>query len=199
MKYSSSDVEFTKVYEYGHSNNPDDPGKETLNGISRVSFPDWAAWKLVDAIKKETNNYENLDKALETPEIIKLTDEFYKKWWSDHHCDEMPRNIAVAFYDLSFMTGKAVWVLQRAINFLKALGGASKILDDNIWGKYTRDAMNEEYKLSTPYRVVDIMTYKRGKYQMLLQDMRPFYRGWAERTFNLGLYIQSEMNPKMIK
>lgn len=205
MKYTKRLVEFTRVWESGYSNNPNDRGKETLNGISRVYHPNWKGWKLVDILKEGVNSLEELDKAVQTITLQNLTDDFYKQWWSDHHCDEMPEIIDTIFFDNSFMSGKAVWLLQRSINFFNRFTFEEeyfkdiKIAEDNIWGKYTRDELNEVDTSTIRINLEDILIYKRGKYQNHLQNERRFEQGWASRTFNLGLYIKSNLNPDMIK
>ena len=36
-----------------YSNSLNDKGGETVNGISRVYFPEWAGWKIVDELKSK--------------------------------------------------------------------------------------------------------------------------------------------------
>ncbi len=185
---------FTHEWEAGYSNNPNDLGRETIDGISRTYHPKWDGWKLVDAYRaKEIRSINDMDKFIKTYPIQKLVMDFYKQWWIDHHCNEMSSEIALAFFDTSFMTGEAVWLLQKAINFVHHPIISKVLKEDNIWGNETRKILGFTHVL------VDVFIYKRGKYQNRLQDMRSFYRGWVARTFNLGLYIKSGYNPKVIK
>ena len=52
-------ADFMKAYlkmapvEGLYSNDPDDPGGETVYGVARVFWPKWSGWSIVDAAKKQ--------------------------------------------------------------------------------------------------------------------------------------------------
>src|SRR2546426_796362 len=46
--------------EGGYANDPRDPGGETYKGISRVFWPNWSGWPLIDAAKSAPKFHERL-------------------------------------------------------------------------------------------------------------------------------------------
>ena len=43
--------------EGGYVNDKDDSGGETYKGISRVNWPRWSGWVIVDICKKDSKNF----------------------------------------------------------------------------------------------------------------------------------------------
>ncbi len=68
---------FTHEWEAGYSNNPNDLGRETIDGISRTYHPKWDGWKLVaDYRAKEIRSINDMDKFIKTYPIQKLVMDF---------------------------------------------------------------------------------------------------------------------------
>jgi len=61
----------TLTHEGVYSNDPNDSGKETYNGISRVNYQNWQGWPIIDRYKDKANfpfnmiNNVELDKQVE--------------------------------------------------------------------------------------------------------------------------------------
>lgn len=58
-----------------YSNDPDDTGGETWEGISRNNFPKWGGWLIIDAYKAHSN-FPSVLKGLS--DLQQLVDNFYK-------------------------------------------------------------------------------------------------------------------------
>jgi len=70
--------------EKGYVHHPDDPGGETIYGVSRRWHPDWQGWKRVDFLKKQgMKDYQiNQDARLK-----QYAGQFYNQYWEDHGID----------------------------------------------------------------------------------------------------------------
>src|SRR4051812_34145455 len=62
--------------EGGYANDPRDPGGETYKGISRVFWPNWSGWPLIDAAKTDPKFREKLAENEHLPSLI---NSFYRK------------------------------------------------------------------------------------------------------------------------
>lgn len=101
-------------HEGGYVNDPQDPGGETIYGISRRAHPE--AWRQGQP-------------TLEEAQAIYLRD-----YWRPLRCNEIPAAVAVFLFDTGVNTGN-----RRAIQFLqRALG----VKDDGIIGPITLGAAN---------------------------------------------------------
>lgn len=105
----------TAVIEGGYVNDPDDPGGETICGISRKFHPDLELWKLVDG-------FSNKHMAPLNAVISQHIHEFYKeKFWDCYLGDSISeQDIANEIYDSGVLVGQkriTEWV-QIALNVL---------------------------------------------------------------------------------
>ncbi len=172
---------FTRTAEGGWVNDPNDA--ETMGGINRRYHPNWGGWSLVDALRQDNSPFA-MKKATQTPEIEAAIKKFYKNWWIEYKCGQLNTKLSIALFDTTFMSDEGVWLLQRAVNFV---AGEKLIEEDNDIGQHTIDAAN-----SASSELVYIYMLKRIKYQVHLSNKRPYYRGWADRTAKLGLYIYKQ-------
>jgi lysozyme family protein len=108
----------TKGKEGLYDNDPDDPGGETVMGLTRAAEPSWAGWAVVDAKKKQANFPENLN----CEEILGLAEAHYKaKYWDPLFLDGCEsQKIANELFDTGVNIGLRTGArfLQLALNAL---------------------------------------------------------------------------------
>lgn len=108
----------TMEHEGTYSNYRIDPGGETYKGISRVYWPDWEGWPIIDKAKK---NGKPLERLIELPTMTKA---FYRRnfWNRFRGFDIASLSVPVAeeLFDTSVNLGahKAVSYLQDSLNLL---------------------------------------------------------------------------------
>lgn len=107
--------------EGGYANNAADRGKETIFGISRANWPDWAGWHIVDEIKKEYPRAQ-WDSLFESTTNLKLmvSSFYFKNFWTPAQCGKFPKLIANELFDTSVNMGITAGgkCLQQALNKL---------------------------------------------------------------------------------
>jgi len=130
---SFADVfESTMHHEGGYSSDPNDFGGETYKGISRIYWPNWVGWAIVDAWKaKPVQSDMGGENWLQNNERLqRYVVEFYKaQFWDTWRGDdvlEIDQAVAAELFDTGVNMGekKAVYYLQRALNVLNR-GGKS--------------------------------------------------------------------------
>ncbi len=173
---------FTRKEEGGWVDNPNDPGKETIDGISREYHPNLRLWILIDEMKRATNSPEAFKKAIQTTAIEAEITSFYSKHWDKFKCSELKPVIDIILFDTSFMSGKAVKLLQESINSFSL----DMIKEDNNIGKYTIEASNKlnVIKLGNEFML------NRLEYQINLKDSAYFYKDWVNRIVALYKYLK---------
>src|SRR5580692_10490694 len=94
----------TKVLanEGAYSNNPSDPGGETYCGISRVSFPNWAGWVIIDTYKHESSFPKNLVTVSGLSDLVKSF--YFTNFW--HFDGIVDPNVAEKTLDLWVNLGR---------------------------------------------------------------------------------------------
>ena len=103
----------TELWEGSYSNDPNDSGGETYQGISRNNWPKWTGWPSVDLAKSQPNFPANLDTNINLQGAVVS---FYRTnfWQYDNLKDQ---DVAWKVFDLSVNVGKvhAIKILQQAI------------------------------------------------------------------------------------
>jgi lysozyme family protein len=125
-------VENTELFEGGYSNSPSDSGGETYRGISRVWFPNWSGWLIVDPLKG--GNFPlNLDNCQSLQEAVL---QFYHTnfWQYDGITSQA---IANKIFDLTVNVGKVhgIKIVQGAVN--NCLPSAPYLTVDGVYGPNT--------------------------------------------------------------
>ncbi|MDE5424031.1 hypothetical protein L3073_17585 [Ancylomarina sp. DW003] len=114
--------QLTSIQEGGYSNHPDDKGGETYRGISRLHWPQWPGWSIVDRLKAKTSDSKKMHNLLITNSgLTKGLESFYKKeFWDKLACVHLPQKIANELFDTSVNMGHSYGVscLQNALNKL---------------------------------------------------------------------------------
>lgn len=113
-------IESVLANEGFYSNDPDDPGGETIFGISRVNNPNWEGWAVVDNAK-ETGKLKSM---LDDAGFISAVKSWYRKnYWDRMSLDkiaEVDETIALRIFDAAVNIGVGTvsrWV-QRCANLL---------------------------------------------------------------------------------
>lgn len=74
----------TLGFEGGYANDPADRGGETFRGISRISWPKWPGWALIDRARADgLTSAPALDRHFaDDPEMARLVTDFYRnEFW----------------------------------------------------------------------------------------------------------------------
>lgn len=114
-------------HEGGWSLDPDDPGGETLNGVTRRNWGWMPMWDVVDRNKKKHGGFKEAllddgDKLIISHDV-RLA--FEHGYWARARCDDIPnQSLADQLVDTAYHTGvhQAVKFLQRGLNVLNRVG-----------------------------------------------------------------------------
>lgn len=139
----------TKKFEAGYANLKTDPGGETFRGISRVSWPNWDGWPIVDSIKLDIQNAKGtvnwhktatwplIDKeAQKKPALDRLTQDHYERFfYNPIKAWGLAEEATDKLFDLNVNLSpkSAAKVFQRAVNSL----GGERITVDGVVGEKT--------------------------------------------------------------
>lgn len=152
------DQAFTELlgHEGAYSNNPADPGGETMWGITK-------------AVARE-NGYTGEMRAMPT-EVAKAI--YQKKYWTACRCDELPPLLRYPIFDAAVNSGpgQSIKWLQRAL----------KVADDGVIGSKTVAAANAG-NAEALYRK---LLAQRLKFMTDLKTWDAFGKGWARRIATL--------------
>lgn len=114
----------TLGHEGGYSDDPKDPGGETIYGVARKKNPTWEGWPLLDAFKKDAINFPK--NALADSSIMSHVKQLYKKqYWDVYLLDQVTsQDIANELFDtgINLGTGKAASFLVLTLSLLNRGG-----------------------------------------------------------------------------
>ena len=180
---------FTIKHEGGYANDPSDYGGETIFGISRVHWPNWAGWKVVDTAKKKPGFPESLygNRDLDQ-EVMK----FYKKhFWDPNKCDVLAEgslDVAAEVFDTSVNMGisRGAKFLQFALNvFNRDQKNYRDLKVDGKIGPATIGAFRQFLKHDNPSLLMKAQLLQRGSFYVNLalakSSQERFIRGWLNR------------------
>lgn len=164
---------FVEKWEGFYSCDPDDPGGETLYGISRVHHPGWGGWEIWDREHKET------------PELLACRDAFYQaEFWGPLNLQKFPsRRLAIIVYQAAVNCGirrVARW-LQSTLNNVT---DADLLVDGKI-GNHTLHAIQSAFEKGYMRLIEDSVLAKQRQHYEYLVDGDPrlqkFLKGWMNR------------------
>lgn len=143
-------------HEGGYSNHPDDPGGETI-------------WGITVAVARQ-NGYSL---AMKDMPVSVAQDIYRKRYWVAAKCDQLPAVIRYSVFDAAVNSGvtQAVKWLQRAI----------RVQDDGIIGDKTLSAVSS----NDANLVVRRMLGQRLKFMTELKSWDSFGKGWSRRIASL--------------
>ena len=155
---------------------PGDRGGMTYAGISRVSYPDWPGWSLVD--NDTTGNV-----------LTKLVEGFYHEvYWKALKGDLiLSQVVAYCLYDFAVNAGK-----NRAIRLCQQLLGTTqdgvfgpitlRLLNDLIQNKKDEQLFEAKYGLLKVFYYKDICMRDSRRDQDVLRSNQKFLCGWINRV-----------------
>jgi lysozyme family protein len=143
-------------HEGAYSNHPNDPGGETMWGITKV-------------VARE-NGYEGLmkDLSVETAKVI-----YKAKYWNAVRAEELPPVIRYAVFDAAVNSGPGT-----SVRWLQEAVGATP---DGVLGPKTLAAINE----LNPDGILRRMLGKRLRAMTNMLGWPSFSAGWARRVATL--------------
>lgn len=181
VKRTGDDPTFEKAFDHvlkvegGYVNDPDDPGGETIYGISRRAYPD--VWARAEAQGRQPSQadayvvYRDIWRDSGAADIAKLDS------------NAAPR-LAIAVFDaaVNHGPGRAAVLLQRAT-------GAGVRQDGSI-GPKTLERVQERLKYDSAGRslLTDLRTERTRYYHRITAknpSLTKFYRGWMQRLTTL--------------
>ncbi len=124
--------------EGGYVNDPDDPGRETIYGVSRRAHPAWDGWEEVDRYKSADVPLEEWDHSLL---LIMAKNLYYQKYWLLVHGDAAAKLNAKFAYEsfeaaVNMGVGACVSMIQAAANAF--VSDEFDIKVDGIYGPVTQ-------------------------------------------------------------
>lgn len=104
-----------------YSNDPEDPGGETICGIARKMHPEWEGWPVVDHLTAQAGAWPP-EAIVTEPTVRDLVRKFYKEnFWDQIDGDQIPDQlVAECVFDaaVNLSPATAGQLLQRAVNML---------------------------------------------------------------------------------
>lgn len=182
-------LEHTLQFEGGYAHDPADRGGETFRGISRLNWPDWPGWELIDRVKaRGAVSARLINAAFEgEPEMERLVAAFYQRhFWQPLEGLAAPGRIRAKLFDTGVNVGPggAVKMLQRALN---RLGAEPPLVVDGAVGPRTRAGLGAA--LAGPGaedRLLAALSREQEAHYRRLVDRNPgqarFLRGWLRRA-----------------
>lgn len=163
-------------HEGGYSNNPADSGGETFKGISRVWYPKWGGWAIVDS-------YDDKDLLVDDSYLQGLVEDFYYTfYWYKLKCDQIEDEfVAMMVFNFAVNLGK-----RQVVKKIQRILGTKP---DGIIGQKTLGALNAtDGKCFTHHFLLEIVEFytqvaKKGSNHL-------FFKGWINRA--MSTYYDSE-------
>jgi len=176
------DTAFKKTMEHEGpmklTNHRLDPGGRTFSGISRVHWPDWGGWTLVDMGR--------LGEA-----YLMVAGFYHINFWNKIQGDVVSQSslkIACEVFDTAVNTSvhKASKILQETLNLLNRNGKEYKdiMVDGNI-GPITLIALQMSLSTNPEKRILKVLNFLQNEHYISLMRKYPEkeeFRGWFDRV-----------------
>jgi len=181
--------EFTIKHEGGYANNPNDYGGETIAGISRVYWPQWTGWSIID---DERSNCEFPGMLSSHAVLHEMIAAFYmNNFWNPIHGNALAKGnleVAAEVFDagVNMGTRRAVKFLQTALNVFNRNGSLyDDIVVDGRMGPGTLGVYTKFLELDDPALILKSQLLQRGAFYLnrAVEDssQETFIRGWLNR------------------
>ncbi|MFK5855381.1 MAG: glycosyl hydrolase 108 family protein [Bacteroidota bacterium] len=108
-------------HEGGYVNDPDDRGGETYIGITRINYPDWDGWKIIDVYTTKYQGAALNSRLSNNPGLTGYVEQFYyENYWLPIHGDSFHQRVSNELFDTAVNQGlgTSVKYLQQALNKL---------------------------------------------------------------------------------
>jgi lysozyme family protein len=178
-----------RIAEGGYSNDPADRGGETVAGISRVHWPSWPGWAVMDEIVARDAPALPLLRADDFARLEPHITEFYRaKFWAPINGDRLvSQEIAEECFEASVNVGYVArkW-LQRALNVCNARQTHwPDLLVDGVIGEATISCVAAAVARRQAPRVLAVQNILQGSHYVTLMEQREAderWIGWLGRT-----------------
>jgi lysozyme family protein len=172
--------------EGGYSDDPKDPGGETIFGLARKENPDWDGWPLVDNFKKDAVNFPK--NALKDSAIMSRVKLFYKKkYWDVHLLDTVNmQEIGNELFDtgINLGEGKAASFLILALDLLNR--GGKDYADVPEDGKIDASDIAVLNAHKRPQNVLKALNGLQFMHYYTITKSKPvfeeYFNGWLNRV-----------------
>lgn len=167
----------------------DDAGKETYCGISRVYFPLWTGWEIIDKVKSSLKKNEKIEEI-----ILKYTkklephvrDFYFKQFWIPLKCQIMPNELSTEVFEQGVNIGysQAIRHLQIVLNSLNYNFRYFKVdlAEDGIFGSNTEIALLNAIKDDSIKSIINGLNSLQGHYYIMKSrensKKKKFIKGW---------------------
>lgn len=176
----------TLKYEGGWDNDPKDPGGETYKGVSRVHYPHWPGWEILDHLPTRTAEPTGMEaKELEEQLVRFYTHEFWMRLYLDKCASQ---TLAEMIFDCGVNCGTrvAAAMLQRTLNVMNANGYRWRDLaEDGVLGPVTMETLEKAVELRFE-AIIQVYTALRiTRYVELCEKnetLERFLAGWVRRA-----------------
>lgn len=160
----------TLPHEGGYANVTGDAGGETYQGISRVNWPNWRGWGIIDKVKPLKYNQAIKDKHLN--DLVEVF--YYEHFWKPIQGDKI-QSQAIANFLFDFF-------VNSGFHAIKAIQRAVKAKDDGVMGPQTVAAINT----TDPVDLLTLLKAQRLKFYKDIVTRKPdqvkFLAGWQKRV-----------------
>lgn len=178
--------QITLAHEGGYSNDPNDPGGETIFGVARKKNPSWEAWSLLDNFKKDKLNFPK--NALVDSSIQSHVKALYKKnYWDIHLLDKInSQEIANELFDTGINqgTGKAASFLLLALDLLNQ--GAKDYADVSADGVVNDPDIAVTNAHKRPQNILKTLNGLQFMHYYTITKANPkfeeYFNGWLNRV-----------------
>jgi len=181
-----------------YSNDAADPGGQTVWGISRVHWPQWEGWTIVDAAKSQPSFPLSLNT---NPALDSRVADFYRKrFWNPLYEQLKSERIAEELMDFGVNQGmdSAVKTFQKSLRSLlagpvvvdgnfgpKTLEFANAVAERDLWNEFiAREAV--EYTIDSINRTLRYLKERIAIPEQVLKDAREYGQkyalGWMRRV-----------------
>ena len=178
-------------FEGGYVNDPDDPGAETVFGISRKYHPDWVGWQVIDSIPDKSQI--TLDFLKENPDLFDAVAKFYYYEFyipvKADKIEEFAPKLACLLFDTAVNTGvhAASKILQKAINKKLVKLEKPELSVDGVIGPMTIGILIDLFEKNyNDIIIIDNFKFERILYYIEItqknQNLCKYLKGWVNRT-----------------
>lgn len=174
----------TLEHEGVDSDHPLDPGGQTYMGISRVYWPDWPGWEIIDN--------DGFDDEVTRRLLDRLVHEFYRtEFWGRVKGDQVSTlspAVAAELFDTAVNRSvhAAVIILQQALNLLNRNELIyPDLVEDGRIGPRTLNTLRQYLQGSPESRLLRVMNTLQGMHyveQMRRWPQKEEFRGWFDRV-----------------
>jgi lysozyme family protein len=181
------------LHEGAYVFDKDDPGAETYRGISRVAWPNWTGWKIIDKEKRHAAGDKINNRLINDNRLDEKVKNFYfSKFWEKMKIEQIEgQKIRAFIFDSAVNCGikTGARFLQKALNLINKNEVIFEDLkEDGIIGKKTLAAIDIIKNQDRQSVLLMTIIGERYSYYKEITKNNPklekFFHGWVLRTFD---------------